>query len=91
MTAESVAATRSRTPTFESLGVPRCGSPDKFDGGKIERSRSPVRELVARLSGEGNGSGREEREEKRKERKKSWSLGVGLGRFGPGKGIKEIV
>ncbi|KAJ4985895.1 hypothetical protein SVAN01_08584 [Stagonosporopsis vannaccii] len=92
MTAESVASP-SRTPTFESLGVPRCGSPDKLDGAKIERSRSPVRELVARLSGEGNanGNGSEGKEEKRRERKKSWSLGVGLGRFGPGKGVKEIV
>lgn len=59
-------------------------------GGKgIERSRSPVRELVARLSGDSL----EVKEEKdvRRMRKKSWSLGVGLGRFGPGKGVREIV
>ena len=53
--------------------------------GGIERSRSPVRELVARLSGE-SGNGEERR---RGERKKSWSLG--MGRFGAGKGVKEIV
>ncbi|KAJ4371022.1 hypothetical protein N0V86_008717 [Didymella sp. IMI 355093] len=82
-----VSVARSRTPTFESLGVPRCTSPDMAEGGKIERSRSPVRELVARLSGDSL----EVKTEGRRERKKSWSLGVGLGRFGPGKGIKEIV
>lgn len=80
----------SRTPTFESLGVPSSTEYGIEGGGgagvgKIERSRSPVRELVARLSGESNGEGKE------RERKKSWSLGVGLGRFGPGKGVKEIV
>ena len=89
-TAESLGAP-SRTPTFESLGVPRCTSPDDLivgSGKGIERSRSPVRELVARLSGDSL----EVKEEKgKRERKKSWSLGVGLGRFGPGKGIKEIV
>jgi hypothetical protein len=72
------------------LGVPRCTSPDDLPAAgekRIERSRSPVRELVARLSGDSL----EAKEEKRKERKKSWSLGVGLGRLGPGKGIKEIV
>ncbi|KZM20539.1 hypothetical protein ST47_g8302 [Ascochyta rabiei] len=80
---------QGRTPTFESLGVPRCSSPDKLDGEKIERSRSPVRELVARLSGDSL----EVKEEKdlRGARKKSWSMGVSLGRFGPGKGIREIV
>lgn len=82
-----VSLARSRTPTFESLGVPRCTSPDKAEGGKIERSRSPVRELVARLSGDSL----EAKSEGRRDRKKSWSLGVGLGRFGPGKGVREIV
>ncbi|KAF3043631.1 hypothetical protein E8E12_001889 [Didymella heteroderae] len=82
-----VSLARSRTPTFESLGVPRCTSPGKDEGCKIERSRSPVRELVARLSGDSL----EVKGEGKRERKKSWSLGVGLGRFGPGKGIKEIV
>lgn len=71
--------------------MPRCTSPDDLivgSGKGIERSRSPVRELVARLSGDSL----EVKEEKgKRERKKSWSLGVGLGRFGPGKGIKEIV
>lgn len=71
----------SRTPTFESLGVPRAGELERAEVGGIERSRSPVRELVARLSGESV------EERKRGERKKSWSLG----RFGPGKGVKEIV
>lgn len=87
-TLESLGAP-SRTPTFESLGVPRCRSPDRVGGGKIERSRSPVRELVARLSGD-SLEVKEERE-LRKARKKSWSMGVSLGRFGPGKGIREIV
>lgn len=82
-----VSLARSRTPTFESLGVPRCASPDKAEAGKIERSRSPVRELVGRLSGDSL----EVKSDGRRQRKKSWSLGVGLGRFGPGKGIKEIV
>ncbi|KAG9203404.1 hypothetical protein G6514_002771 [Epicoccum nigrum] len=86
----------SRTPTFDSLGVPRGHDRDKGDRPAdvrgIERSRSPVRELVARLSGESG----EERERERtcgkgRERKKSWSLGVGLGRFGAGKGVREIV
>lgn len=54
---------------------------ERAEVGGIERSRSPVRELVARLSGESV------EERKRGERKKSWSLG----RFGPGKGVKEIV
>ncbi|KAF9694107.1 hypothetical protein EKO04_007847 [Ascochyta lentis] len=80
---------QGRTPTFESLGVPRCSSPDRFDGEKIERSSRPVRGLVARLSGDSL----EVKEEKdlRKARKKSWSMGVSLGRFGPGKGVREIV
>jgi hypothetical protein len=77
----------SRTPTFESLGVPRCKSPDVDERSReIARSRSPVRDLVARLSGESA-----EREGEGRRRKKSWSMGVGLGRFGPGKGVKEIV
>ncbi|KAL1653186.1 hypothetical protein SLS61_004432 [Didymella pomorum] len=82
-----VTLARSRTPTFESLGVPRCTSPDKASGGGIERSRSPVRDLVARLSGDSL----ELKNEGKRERKKSWSLGVGLGRFGPGKGVREIM
>lgn len=76
----------SRTPTFESLGVPRAGELERegvTGGTGIERSRSPVRELVARLSGESAGG----EERKRGERKKSWSLG----RFGAGKGVREIV
>jgi hypothetical protein len=66
--------------------VPRAGELERegvTGGTGIERSRSPVRELVARLSGESAGG----EERKRGERKKSWSLG----RFGAGKGVREIV
>lgn len=46
-----------------------------------------MRDLVARLSGDSL----ELKNERKRERKKSWSLGVGLGRFGPGKGVREIM
>ena len=79
----------SQMPTFESLGIPLCSPLDKLDGRKTEKGNSPVRELVTRLSGDSlevKGD-----KDLTKIRKKSWSMGVSLGRFGPGKGVREIV
>lgn len=93
-TSESIPHTTaaSRTPTFESLGVPSSAEINDAGPGKIERSRSPVRELVARLSGDKeSGCGERDGKEGGRERKKSWSLGVSMGRFGAGKGVREIV
>jgi hypothetical protein len=53
----------------------------------LDNTSTPARGIVGRLSVESV----DERNVK-KTRKKSWSMGMaGLGRFAPGKGVKEIV
>ena len=71
----------ARTQMFDSIGVPRSASSEK------ERCGA-ARGIVGRLSAESAGEDRSVK----KMRKKSWSMGMaGLGRFAPGKGVKEIV